>query len=283
MNYFLLLITIFVFLSILLIIQFIAHLIIYQPSNKIIWRPPPSTQNYMVNGIHIWYQWQFPGKKIILYCHGNNGNISEREYIFELCKEYHLNLCIFDYSGYGWSCGRPSQKQLCKDGLSAYEFVSRRHHWKDIILWGESLGTSIATFIASKRKCKRLILLAPFTSLDDIVKDKAGKLVDGMCQLVFPLIDLFPTKEWIKNVKCPIAILHSKEDQLISFNIGKKLYDNVKGKKLFIPITGRHGGPNIEHQNIETLLDFCKIIPKSRCNGVLRTISLLELRKLYVT
>ena len=224
-------------------------------------------KNKNKNYIHGWHFNNFEGKNTIMFCHGNSGNISHRRYIADICEKFELNLFIFDYRGFGKSSSVPSKTNIRKDGEVAYKYLRNYCEIKPnkIIMWGESLGGISAIWVASKYKCRSLVLLSTFSGLDDAIthqfKDGAGKsLAAGLMGLVSLRFDLLPNKEYIKNVKCPVVIMHSPEDDIIPYRCGKILYNNIKHKsKVFIQIQGYHSSPVITEEQLNRLFMFCDV------------------------
>lgn len=212
--------------------------------------------------INVWYFNSFPNKKIILFFHGNSGNISERDYIIDICNKFKLNLLLVDYRGFGNSDGIPSITGIFQDGLTAYSFLRTRHIANKIIVWGESLGGSVAIYVASKRKCKCLILLSTFACLEDIVYNYkflswTGPILGFLIQSV---VEPIPSKIWINNISCPVAIIHSKDDEIIPPINGKILYQSVKHVcKIYLRIRGKHASPKISEEQFEKIFKFADI------------------------
>jgi len=259
---------------------------LFLPSKKQVWSPSYEYKNVYIdaknpsilyknrpsdnckrNYIHGWYFNNFYGNKTVMYCHGNSLNISNREYIINICEKFKLNLFIFDYRGFGESSHEPSKRNLRKDGEAAYYFV-RKHcgiKSKDIIIWGESLGGAAAIWTASKYKCGALILLATFSGLDDAIgnyfdSNLAKSLATGYGNLASLRYDIIPTRSFIRKVKCPVVIMHSKTDDVIPYACAKILHKNINHKdKLLITIKGTHSAPIIRRDQFKNVFEFCNI------------------------
>jgi len=240
--------------------------VIFDPTSNYIWEPNYQYDKLLINNkISAWYfNFDLNKKnKTILFCHGNYGNISYKDYVIELCKKYNLNLLIFDYQGYGKSKGFPSQHQICQDGTTVYNYLCDKYHicHDDIIIWGESLGGAVAAYIASLYPCHRLILMSTFSSLDDIIWDqKTGPIPRALMYLLSKMTDMLKTKHRIKSIKCPIIIVHSTEDDIIPFKNALSLYNHIShNNKLLIIIKGGHSTPEISASQLIELLEFCGI------------------------
>lgn len=260
--------------------------VLFYPSKKTCWRPNIDHENVYINVnyperhtynrchmgkcrsyINGWYFNNYPGRPTVMYCHGNSGNISHRKYIVDICRKFELNLFIFDYRGFGKSPGLPCKKYLKKDGEAAYKFLTKHRGVdpRDLIIWGESLGGFVAIWTASKFKCKCLILLSTFSGLDDAIINYfdpgIGKtLATTYSNIVGLRYDTMLSRDYIKKVKCPVAIMHSETDGMIPYRCAEILYAHVKYKrKLLITIKGKHSAPIISTDQLNELFEFCCI------------------------
>lgn len=241
--------------------------IIFLPRRRYITRPKIPYKKVMIEDrLSAWHFHNFPGKKTVLFCHGNYGNISYNDFFIDICHLQELNLLIFDYSGYGHSHGIPSQNTVIDDGERAYFYLRKFVDPADIIVWGMSMGGAIAVYIASRNPCSSLILQSTFSSLDDIVIDsQIAPYAAFLLGTLGVLVDKMPSKNRIGYVQCPIAIMHSRDDRLIPFSNAQRLYDNISHScKKFIEIKGGHISPVISNQILKNLFTFC-CIDTSKC------------------
>jgi fermentation-respiration switch protein FrsA (DUF1100 family) len=180
--------------------------------------------------------WFFPLKKgfpVILFCHGNAGNISHRLENIRLLLDRGLQVFIFDYRGYGRSSGRPSEKGLYMDGLAAYDYLVKGEHIPpaSIVPFGRSLGAAVATEIALQRKVRSLIIESAFTSTKDMAKTMP---------LFYPLSFFVPAHynnlEKIGRVPIPKLFIHGQKDDLIPVSMGKRLFKAAKPPRYFFPV-----------------------------------------------
>lgn len=200
------------------------------------------------NKLHGWF---FKGlsDKVIVIFHGNAGNISHRSHLINFLKKTDHSIFIFDYSGYGASEGSPSQDQLYEDGMSAMTYLVKEKSYKldSIVLYGESLGGSVAIYIAAKEKgCHKLILHSCFSSISDIIHPVLGLFCGKF----------FPNKDTVTYVKCPILSVHSKDDEVVPYESGRKLFDRAPYPKSFFEIKGTHNKPNLTENYLHTLVQF---------------------------
>ena len=228
--------------------------------------------------ISTWYFDHFPGRPTVLFCHGNAGNIHDREYVWEMCKTFNLNLMLIDYRGYGKSNGDPTPKGICQDGLVAYDYLYNRLKDPDqIVLWGESLGSAVATYIAAHRRCRCLLLLCPFASLEDIVfrHDSLPWFIKSTGIIIKHLVDNMPSKRHITNVKDPVVIMHSKDDELIPYINAEILYDNVRHQfKDLVTIEGGHSTPKFNKEDLCRLFYYVNEYDRSPTSTFLQDIQL---------
>ena len=256
---------------ILLVIMFVISLnwtfynVIFYPSRYHIWSPKYEHKTLMLeSNISAWHFSSFADKPTVLFCHGNAGNISHRQYIIDLCQRHKLNLLLFDYQGFGRSSGHSTPESICQDGLIAYDYLQeyvKNKKEKDIYVWGESLGGAVATYIASNRPCSALILMCTFASLGDIPGYTGTNWIYQFLSIYMNLMGSnLKTKGRISTVECPIVILHSKDDEIIPFENSLELYKNVSHTcKLFIEIRGGHTTPKITPEQLEKLFKFCSM------------------------
>jgi fermentation-respiration switch protein FrsA (DUF1100 family) len=172
-----------------------------------------------------------------LICHGNGGNIGDRLPIIRLFHDLGLNVFIFDYRGYGESQGTPSEEGTYADALAAWNYlVAERGLPPDrIIVCGRSLGGAVAAWLADKHPPAGLVLEASFTSLTDVAAKVYFYLpVRFLCRF------RYPTLEHLRKVRCPVLVAHSRDDGLIPFVHGQKLFAAAPEPKVFVELTGDH-------------------------------------------
>lgn len=159
-------------------------------------------------------------KGIILYFHGNSGNLLRWGKVTEFFVEKQYDVLVIDYRTYGKSVGVLSEQALYHDASYCYDFLKERYEEKDITVYGRSLGTGIAAYVASKNHPKNLILETPYYSMIDVAKIRFP---------MFPVQRIskykLPTHEFIQQVKKPILILHGSKDRVVPFESGRKLYE----------------------------------------------------------
>ena len=167
--------------------------------------------------------------KTILYFHGNAGKLENRIHKLNHFKDMEVNFLIIAWRGFSGNKGKPSEKGLYIDGNSATKWLKNLGlNEEDIILYGESLGTGIATEIAQNSNFAGLILETPFTSMVDAAKNVYPYIPVGLL-----LKDRYENYKKIKNINIPILVMHGEDDQIVPFRMGKKIYDIAKQPKYY--------------------------------------------------
>ena len=144
-----------------------------------------------------------------------------------------------DYRGYGMSAGYPTEEGTYRDAEAAWGYLvgQRGVDPRDIIIYGKSLGGSIATWLARARNPGMLVVDSSFTRIAAVGQDLVPWAPAGLI-----LGNAYNTEEYIKKVKCPVLIIHSRDDEMIRFHYGLDLYEAAPGPKEFLPISGSHNG-----------------------------------------
>jgi fermentation-respiration switch protein FrsA (DUF1100 family) len=182
--------------------------------------------------------WFFPLQKkapVILFFHGNAGNISHRLDNVRHLVQHGFQVFIFDYRGYGKSSGRPSEKGIYKDGLAGYDHLTKElgigsDH---IILFGRSLGAAVAIETAGKRAARSIIIESAFTSTKHMAR----------AMILFLVLSPFLPPHYnnlakIPRLEIPKLIIHGDADEIVPFAMGKELFRVSREPKFFYPIRG---------------------------------------------
>jgi len=148
-----------------------------------------------------------------------------------------LNCFIFDYRGYGSSEGKPGEEGTYLDAMAAYKWLTEEKNVSpdDIIIFGRSLGGSIAAQLAAKVQAGALIIESAFTSYVDIGR----KFYLYMPVRWFASFS-YRTIDYVKDVRCPVMIIHSRNDEVVPFEFGLELYEAANEPKEFVEIFGSH-------------------------------------------
>ena len=244
-----------IFTILILTIYLISAAVIYFKQDSFVYRPGheifrfPSDEGMDFEDIDIHTidgeklnAWYIPaGKnscgKTVLFCHGNAGSLSHRIETLKLIHSLGLSVLIFDYRGYGISTGMPSEDGIITDAEAAYAYLLKNIEPDEtrIIIWGRSLGGPVAAKLASEHNASVCILESTFTSLPDIAAYRF-KLFPGklLCRYRFPTI------EYVSKIDMPLLVVHSLEDEIIPYRMGKELFRAASEPKEFLEIHGSH-------------------------------------------
>lgn len=184
--------------------------------------------------------WFIPAKEpkgVMLFCHGNAGNISHRLDSIMLFNQLGLSTFIFDYRGYGRSQGKITEIGTYDDAEAAWRYLVKIKEVapNEIIIFGRSLGGAVASKLARNHKPKGLILESTFTSIPDIAADIYSLLPVRLLTRF-----TYPTVENVRDIKCPVLIVHSRDDDIIPFKHGRLIFDAAPEPKEFMEIKGSH-------------------------------------------
>ena len=131
---------------------------------------------------------------------------------------------------------------------------------ENVIVWGESLGGAVATHVASRNPCSHLILMCTFASIPDVITHSNLHWAKPLVPIISCFTETLQSKDKIKQVSCPVVILHSQEDEIIPFANSQILYNNIAhGRKKFIEIEGGHANPKISPYVLEEMFKFCQM------------------------
>lgn len=177
-------------------------------------------------------------KGLIFYLHGNAGSLNTWGEVAKRYTDLQYDVFILDYPGYGKSDGAIKNKaQLFDDIQSAYDEMKKRYSEKQIVVLGYSIGTGLASFIASTNNPKLLILQAPYYNLSDLMRH------------TYPIIPTlllrykFQTNQYVKNCKMPVVIFHGNRDEVIYYGSSLKLKSEMKQRDTLITLNGQgHNG-----------------------------------------
>ncbi|MFN5397381.1 MAG: alpha/beta hydrolase [Pseudanabaena sp.] len=184
------------------------------------------------------------GKGVILFCHGNGGNISNRISYLPIFRELGLATFLFDYRGYGKSGGTPTEEGTYTDVEAAWQYLTQERQIppQKIIIYGESLGGAIASYLAQKNSQQNgndnaggLVLASTFTS----ISDRAAELYPFMpirflSRFSYNSIDRLP------SIKIPVLVIHSIDDEIIPFHHGERNFQVANQPKKLVRLRGDH-------------------------------------------
>ncbi len=175
--------------------------------------------------------------QVLLFFHGNAGNISHR---LESIRQFHdlgLSVLIIDYRGFGQSGGNSSEKGLYQDAEAAWRHLTedRAYAANDIIIFGRSLGGSVASWLATQHQPRALVVESSFTSVPDVAADLYPWL---------PVRQLsrfsHATRDYVRDVHSPLLVIHSRDDEIIPFHHGESIFAAANEPRTFLALRGSH-------------------------------------------
>lgn len=178
-----------------------------------------------------------PTRGLAMFFHGNAGNIAHRLDYLRMFRELGLATLIIDYRGYGRSSGTPSEQGTYLDAEAAWRHATQvlKFPAERIVVFGESLGGGVATHLAAKDHPAALVLASTFTSVPDMGAD------------LYPLLPIrllahihYDNIARVARINCPLLVIHSRNDDIIPFAHGQRLFEAARTSKQFLEIEGGH-------------------------------------------
>lgn len=186
--------------------------------------------------LHGWYVPGVPGKPVVVFCHGNAGNISHRIENLRLLRELGLAVFIISYRGYGRSDGTPSEQGTYSDMRGALAWLRDRGWSADrMIYFGRSLGAGVALHLALEQAPGALVLESPFSSIPAM-----GRLhYPVLWRLAGWAIDArYDNLAKIGRLSSPLLVFHGQQDEVVPLDMGKQLFDGAPEPRSFHSIAG---------------------------------------------
>lgn len=172
------------------------------------------------NSIVAWWLKPAPGRRTILYFHGNGGHLADRAPRFKLLQQFGIGVLMMAYRGYSGSSGSPSEAANVADGVLAFDFlVAAGVKPGDIVLFGESLGTGVAVEVAQQRPAAGLVLDSPYTSLAAV-----GQFHYPWLPVERLILDRYDTLSRIGSLHLPLLILHGEADSVVPVAMGRAVF-----------------------------------------------------------
>jgi fermentation-respiration switch protein FrsA (DUF1100 family) len=191
--------------------------------------------------LHGWFAPNKAPRAVLLFLHGNAGNITHRDDRLLRLRSLGFSVLVFDYRGYGRSEGSPSEKGVLIDARAARAWLAQRAGVteQEIVLWGESLGGGVAVDLAAKDGARGLILESTFTSLPDVaayhyrwlpVRWVMRSRLDALGQ--------------IGQYHGPLLCSHGEADEIVPYEMGQRLFAAANEPKECVSFPGGfHNGP----------------------------------------
>ncbi|NQV28194.1 MAG: alpha/beta hydrolase [Rhodopirellula sp.] len=209
--------------------------------------------------IHGWYCPTEKPVAVLLYCHGNGGNLAGRAATLQLLQEkLHLSVLIFDYRGYGRSEGKATVAGAIADARAARTELAKlaKVNESEIVLMGRSLGGAIAVQLAADASPRGLIVESSFSSLREVAREHFPKLA-----WLVPKNKL-DSAQAIATIQCPLLQSHGDADRVISYESGRRLFAAARDPKHFVTLAGIGHNDRPAQEYYNAMSDFLKGLPK---------------------
>ncbi|HEX7082367.1 MAG TPA: alpha/beta hydrolase [Gammaproteobacteria bacterium] len=195
------------------------------------------------------------GDRVLLFLHGNAGNISHRLESIDVFHGLGLSVLIIDYRGYGASEGRPSEHGTYRDADAAWRYLTETREVppSDIVIFGRSLGGAIAAYLAARTSPGALIVESAFTSIPDL----AAELYPWLPARWLSRFD-YPTRRFVAEAECPVLVVHSRDDEITPFHHAEAIFAAARDGRALVELAGTHNEAHIrsERQYIAALRAF---------------------------
>ena len=198
-------------------------------------------------------------KGAIIYFHGNRGNLTRWGEVVKPFVQMGYTVLVMDYRGYGKSTGKRTKKALLEDAQLWYDWLNQQYEQEEMIIYGRSLGTGIASWLASQNKPDKLLLETPYYSLAEMAK-RYYPIYPARYALRFN----FESFRYLRAVKCPVYMFHGTDDSVVPYQQGKRLFESLQNPQgRFYTIEG--GG----HKNLIEFEDFREAVSVTLSKGFL--------------
>lgn len=249
--------------------------LIFHPMRKAFNEPIETIKNkiedvYFKSGndtLNGWYLAPKGHRAVVLYCHGQGENISTMQEAYAFMEQRGIGFFAIDYSGHGKSSGKPHEKKIYANIEASIEYLKNEKNItkENIIIWGRSMGGAIAAEAATRHKFLATIIESSFTNLKDAalsIARKQGETFSLFRKIIFtfasllPLSQNFDTYSKIKNIKSPLLIIHSKQDELIDYKQALLNSKKAPKHKLVIIDEGCHEHSEWAFKEIADFIDL---------------------------
>jgi hypothetical protein len=216
--------------------------------------------------LHGWFIVGRP-TQVLLFFHGNAGNISHRLDSIRQFQNLGMSVFIIDYRGYGQSGGSTTEKGIYRDADAAWRYLTedRGISSNDIVIFGRSLGASVASWLATQHQPLALIVESSFTSVPDIAQELYPWLPARWLSRFS-----HATRDYVRNVRCPILVTHSRDDEIIPFHHGEAIFASANEPRTLLALRGTHNEAFLQDERVyiegvRTFLTglFVRALPKT--------------------
>ena len=203
--------------------------------------------------LHAWYAPPRHGAPVLLWSHGNAGNIHSRQPLIVALAGRGLGVLAYDYRGYGRSEGVPSEEGVYLDARAAFDdLVTRGIEPSAIVCFGESLGGAVSIEVAIRRRCAAVAVVSTFTSLADVARWHYGPLgrLAG---------ERFDSLARMPRVSAPVLVAHGDRDEIVPFELGERLFGAAREPRRFVRVAGADHNDTLGHAELlDAIAEFSR-------------------------
>jgi len=215
---------------------------VFQPTRALEWTPADARLAYedvfLTSGggprIHAWWVPAGGRAPVLLFCHGNAGNIGDRVHNVKLLHDAGIAVLIFDYRGYGRSEGKATEQGCYQDSRAAWDWLTKERAIdpRQVSVFGRSLGGAVAIELATRVAPRALVVESTFTSIADMAPVAMPIIPKGL------LPRMFDSRSRTGDVHCPVLVIHGTRDELVPFRMGQALFEAFQAPKQFLALEG---------------------------------------------
>ena len=192
----------------------------------------------------LWFHREGEKRPLVYYHHGNSGDLTRWGKLSDYFDTLGYDLFIYDFRGFGKSKGSRNEDVFYSDGQTLMNFTLKHYAGKDIVLFGRSMGSGVASKLASDNEVRMLILETPYYSIRKLFASYYPFLPTFMFVFKYN----FPVHEWLDTVRCPVQIFHGTRDYMVPYRCAKELKSHLKSDSHFLTISGAAHGNLSEYK-----------------------------------
>jgi fermentation-respiration switch protein FrsA (DUF1100 family) len=207
--------------------------------------------------LHAWWIPAPQALGAVLVLPGNAGNMSHRLDYALMFRRLQYDTLLVDYRGYGRNTGKPSEEGTYRDAAAAWRWLTQTKGYepRDIVIYGESLGGAVASWLAAAHTPGALVLASTFTSVPDL-----GAELYRFVPVRWLSRYRYDTLERMGRVRAPVLVIHSRDDEIVPYAHGRKIHAAANEPKAFLEIAGGHNDSAVfvRHEWVEALAAFLR-------------------------
>ena len=215
--------------------------------------------------LHGWFVPADKARGVLLFFHGNAGNISHRMDSIRIFHELGLSVWIIDYRGFGLSEGRPDEQGTYLDASAAWRHLIDERGVSPgcVVVFGRSLGSAVAAWLAARQRPAAVILESAFTSAPDL-----GAELLPWLPVRWLLRYEYDTRAAVGEISAPVLVVHSRDDELVPFHHGQAVFEAAHEPRGFVEIRGGHNDGFLRSRGdyVRGLRDFLDEVPMPACD-----------------